>query len=179
MGSIAKLLDASFQEKPEEELANFHELDQMILENVFIPDPLDIALPDSAPSSPRMAAADPQAEAHRLLLDPQLPAPTTRQLFHIHAEEFGESSELEGSQSKEAVNYLAHYLRGRNGPPELIEELENALSPKDVEPPQEEVKSSSLTFLSLQKEMKRIDCRSLSRWASRRPKRPFVSRSLC
>jgi len=61
---------------------------------------------------------------------------TAGQLFHIHADEFGRGSELEGGKSETAVDYLLNYLQKTsqtNGTPPpylsaLIEELKHPLN---------------------------------------------------
>lgn len=120
---------------------DFQELDEMILEKVFISedkeekilDDLEKAQNEEKNNRPEEYAIDSVGLAHTFKRVEKLPSPTNQQLFHIHADEFGSGSKLEGSQSKIVINYLHSYLSASKSIPSspgLLEELSGALDMK-------------------------------------------------
>ena len=130
-GIDRELLDESFHESSSVQLNDSHELDQMLLNDVFVSHPFNLEALALDTPSPRRLHTDPEAENYRFRYLHHFTIPSPRLLLHIHGEEFGSSSELEGIDSKLPIDYLSRYLRQAYASEiALIELLENAL---DVE----------------------------------------------
>lgn len=123
--------------KPEDEA--FQELNTMILNKVFVPDNLEEQIFDVLEESqnqgkeifPKTSTNDPAGAAPIFIRIKNLAPPTNKYLFHIHADEFGAASQLEGAQSQKAVDYLHSYLSATKSPScsaALLDELKGALS---------------------------------------------------
>ena len=91
------------------------ELEEMIHGHVIIPDPPEeqIFKTEAKEQLPPLSPIDPRAKSYTFAPSKGLATPTSKMLFHIHADEFGKSSALEGSQAKYTVNYLKSYLQAR------------------------------------------------------------------
>ncbi len=109
------------------------DLDQMIARNVLLPASPNESPTDDEEELPAAETPDPDRESYvfkPIKLDP----PSTTLLFHMHADEFGHSSEYEGGSSKDAVKYLHSYLQkaqatsGATWPQALIDEVGNAVN---------------------------------------------------
>ncbi|MBS0634605.1 MAG: DUF3638 domain-containing protein [Verrucomicrobia bacterium] len=58
----------------------------------------------------------------------KFPVASDRQFFHIHADEFGANSELEGDSCENSLKFIGEYMKRHKStlPPDLIEEVHNA-----------------------------------------------------
>lgn len=112
------------------------ELEQLIHSDVMIPPAPEEQLFFSQEMPIQRNIEDAKAKSYKFQALANLSVPDNRLLFHIQADEFGNASELEGSQSKVAVDYLKTYLVGvKAASPgssqpyslEVIEELSQAI----------------------------------------------------
>ncbi len=88
------------------------DLEDLITGNVILPDSPEETLlkSEEMPSPLSTRIPDKPLESYHFSLCKGLKAPTEKMLFHIHADEFGTSSQLEGSKAPLAVDYLKSYL---------------------------------------------------------------------
>ena len=117
------------EQQAEKEEDVIEDLDQMIARQVLLPIPPQENLSEDD-VLPLTSTPDPLQESYSFSHVTQMETPTASMLFHIHADEFGNSSEYEGGSSKNAVNYLLSYLQKGKGAysQDLIEELNNVVS---------------------------------------------------
>lgn len=117
----------------DEDLKLFKELDEMILKNVVTPpekDDLDELQEEEVPVK---YVEDPKGKNYAFERLPGLKnATTAKMLFHIQADEFGSSSQLEGHHSNQAVKYLHDILTAKKNKgtaiyDDLIAELNDTL----------------------------------------------------
>ncbi|MBA3603852.1 MAG: hypothetical protein H0W50_09495 [Parachlamydiaceae bacterium] len=111
------------------------ELDLKILKDLFIPS-LEEEIFDLTDTLLKTDSENSFGQSYVFSHIDALKVPTNKYLFHIHADEFGASSTLEGWQASEAIQYLQAYLEQSNKKHELkapyssemIEELGNAFN---------------------------------------------------
>lgn len=82
--------------------------DDEVLVGQMDPDVDDFLFVETSTTPPK---TDPAAATHQFRLIPKLPTPSAKLLFHIHANEFGGSSELEGENRENTTQYLRKYLK--------------------------------------------------------------------
>lgn len=136
-------------EPPDETLQDDHPinlLENNILTDIFLAETpeekLEEQVLEKLAQTEKQKTLDPAAKTHVFTPVEKLKAPDDRQLFHIHANEFGASSELEGSEGKFTVQYLADYLRAKGNYSEIVNELDGVLNLQLDEDKDDKKKSS-------------------------------------
>ncbi len=117
------------------------ELDNLVLQDIFLPPSPKEQVIDALEPKKAEKVFDPKGKDYVFTPAVGVKAADSRMLFHIHADEFGKSSKLEGSKSKIAVEYLLKYLQAKGQNRELIEQLEGALDIRNDYVPQEPKKA--------------------------------------
>lgn len=124
------LLEKEPEATVEEDL-HLPQLHELILDEVFVPDSPEEQVFEKQESLPKEYVVDPRGQSYIFTRQKGLKPPTQPMLFHIQADEFGSSSELEGGKSKETVAYLHAFLCRSNShscPDSVIEQLGEAIS---------------------------------------------------
>ena len=115
-----------------------HELEELITGDIFIPESPEEKLFDATVDKVSKKSKDSRYKSYKFEPIADFKSPTDNLLFHIHADEFGSSSQLEGGHSEQAVHYLKQFLCGANKShskterhysQELIEELDTGHQP--------------------------------------------------
>ena len=89
-----------------------YDLDDMIKKDVSIPETPEDQVFKGKEKEAEHIPEDSKSSSYVFQPLAQLTPPSNRLLFHIHADEFGSNSQLEGMhQAKEAVNYVSSYIK--------------------------------------------------------------------
>lgn len=122
----------------------------MALENVFLPEAPEEQIFQAQAPQKKDQLPDPKAQVYRFVYQKEMKAPDHRMLFHIHADEFGKGSQLEGGRSSDAVQYVHQFLKRvkQTYPETLQEELDNSLDMQYDPTPYNN--SDSLAFVGMQ-----------------------------
>lgn len=135
-GNWADGIDKEFlhnlmQEDHNDEEIEIPKLEEIIGDNIFIPDSPEEQIFEGQKNTPKRFIPDDRGKSYTFTRQKGINAPDNRTLFHIQADEFGSSSKLEGGKSTEMVQYLHHFLSQSNNPSypkDIIDQLANTLS---------------------------------------------------
>lgn len=126
------------------------QLKEMILEDVFLPEAPEEQIFEAEKGDIGDLPVDPAGVHYVFKRIEGLPVPDRKLLFHIHADEFGSSSTLEGSKAKAILPYVEDFLRKtEHGQkyPDLTEEIRRVIYIEDKK------LDKKLQFDLLQKQM--------------------------
>lgn len=130
-------------------------LHQMILDDVIIPPDAEEEIFDELEQTQGSVALRKINDAklpYFFMHTKNLPAPDTKTLFHIHADEFGENSQLEGGNPQSLIKYICSFLTKSqlaSISPEHIQELSKTLFFKNIKHSTDEIRHAFDTKTAL------------------------------